>query len=156
VPVLFYFPKDSMRYPNLRYAHANELQFYGQGIPLKELAKRLRRSEKSVTAWLNGDRKVPYWVPELLRLQRMEHMERMRQMGMMSDFNRRAYAGKHLVFFSSRDTEAANDKLFTRANGRAQGTLRLAEQPQATNTRTSYIHARSTDQQPWNRQREPL
>jgi hypothetical protein len=101
-----------MRYPNLRYAHPNELHFHASGIPIKELAKRLRRSEKSVTAWLNGDRKMPYWVPELIRLQRMEHLERMRQMGMMSDFNRRAYAGKHLVFFSSRDTEAANDKTY--------------------------------------------
>jgi hypothetical protein len=101
-----------MRFPNQRYAHPNELEYHARGLPIKELAKRLRRSEKSVTAWLNGGRKLPYWVPELIRLQGMEHRERMRQMGMSTDFNR-WYAKQHLSYFSSHKTEAANDDTTT-------------------------------------------
>lgn len=69
-----------MRYPNTRYGNPTEMQFYTQGIPIKELSKRLKRSEKSIRAWLNGDRKIPWWIPELLRLQQMEHTAIMRQM----------------------------------------------------------------------------
>lgn len=71
-----------MRYPNLRYGNPVELQFYSQGIPIKVLARQLRRSERSVKDWLEGKKKVPWWVPEVVRLQHNEHMERMRQMGM--------------------------------------------------------------------------
>lgn len=71
-----------MRYPNLRYGNPWELQHYAQFIPLKELAKRLRRSERTVHDWLTLRKKVPFWVPELLRLQHKEHVERMRQMNM--------------------------------------------------------------------------
>lgn len=34
--------------------------------------------------WLSGTHKMPYWVPELIRLQNMEHAEMMRQMGMQA------------------------------------------------------------------------
>lgn len=71
-----------MRYPNLRYGNPQELRHYAQFIPLAELAKRLRRSERSVRDWLSGAQKVPWWVPEIIRLQHMEHVERMRQMNM--------------------------------------------------------------------------
>jgi hypothetical protein len=70
-----------MRYPNLRYGNPNEMAYYAQGVPAKDLAKRLRRSERSVNDWLAGKKKVPWWIPELLRLQRMEAVERHRQMG---------------------------------------------------------------------------
>ncbi len=69
-----------MQYPNTRYANPIEMQFYAQGIPIKDLSKRLRRSEKSVRAWLKGERKIPWWIPELLRLQHTEHQNIMRQM----------------------------------------------------------------------------
>jgi hypothetical protein len=62
-----------MRYPTLRYGNPAELQYYAQFIPLKDLAKRLRRSERSVSNWMNGRQKVPWWVPEIIRLQKMEH-----------------------------------------------------------------------------------
>ena len=71
-----------MKYPNLRYGNPLELAHYAQPFPLKELAKRLRRSERSVSDWLQGRAKVPWWVPEILRLQHMERVERMRQMQM--------------------------------------------------------------------------
>lgn len=45
-----------------------------------ELAKALRRSERSVTDWLSGRSKVPWWVPEIMRLQQLEHANMVRQM----------------------------------------------------------------------------
>jgi hypothetical protein len=38
-----------------------------------ELAKALKRSERSVNDWLTGKAKVPWWVPEIMRLQKLEH-----------------------------------------------------------------------------------
>lgn len=70
-----------MRYPNTRYGNPTELQYYTQGLSAKEIARQLKRSEKTVVHWLNGSRKIPFWVPELLRLRRMELDLRMRQMG---------------------------------------------------------------------------
>lgn len=71
-----------MRYPNLRYGDPAALAYHAMGIPLPVLAKRLRRSERSVKDWLEGRAKMPWWVPEVIRLQNMEHAERLRQMGM--------------------------------------------------------------------------
>jgi hypothetical protein len=68
-----------MRYPNLRYGNPTELNYYALGIPLATLARRLRRDERTVSDWLTGKTRVPWWVPEVLRLQRMESVEIMRQ-----------------------------------------------------------------------------
>lgn len=45
--------------------------WYGDDIAI--LAKALRRSERTVRDWLSGAAKVPWWVPEIMRLQVMEH-----------------------------------------------------------------------------------
>ncbi|MCA1323763.1 hypothetical protein [Herbaspirillum sp. alder98] len=78
------FPKDNnektMRYPNTRYGYHQELEYWMQGSSIKDVAKRLKRSERSVHDWMTGKRKVPWWVPEILRLQRMEWYDRMQQM----------------------------------------------------------------------------
>lgn len=71
-----------MRYPNLRYGNPTEMAYYAMGVPLPDLARRLRRHERTVDRWLNGKAKVPWWVPEILRLQRMEAEIRHKQMGM--------------------------------------------------------------------------
>ncbi|MES2027444.1 MAG: hypothetical protein V4448_18000 [Pseudomonadota bacterium] len=71
-----------MKYPNLRYGNPVEFEHYSLGVPLKELSKQLRRSEETIIAWRNGKAKIPFWVPELLRLRRMEHYQRMREMGL--------------------------------------------------------------------------
>jgi hypothetical protein len=71
-----------MKYPNLRYGNPNEFAYYVQGIPLDSVAKRLRRSQRSVKDWLSGTQKVPWWIPELLRLQSMECAHRTYQMNM--------------------------------------------------------------------------
>lgn len=69
-----------MRYPNLRYGNPAEFRHYADGRPLKQLARELRRSERSVHDWLTGRERVPFWVPELLRLRQFEHGQRVRQM----------------------------------------------------------------------------
>lgn len=70
-----------MRYPNLRYGNPSELRFYANGIPLQDLARQLRRDERTVRDWLNGHRRVPFWVPELLRLRNEERANQLRRMG---------------------------------------------------------------------------
>jgi hypothetical protein len=71
-----------VRYPNLRYGNPTELQYHAMGIPLATLARRLRRDERTVRDWLSGRQRVPWWVPEILRLKRMEAELRHRQMNM--------------------------------------------------------------------------
>lgn len=69
-----------MRYPNLRYGNPAELQHYAMPFTLAALARLLRRDERTVRDWLSCRRRVPWWVPELLRLRAMEASERHRQM----------------------------------------------------------------------------
>jgi hypothetical protein len=69
-----------MKYPNERYGNPEALKYWARGIPLHMLAYRLKRSKRCVSDWLNGVKKIPYWVPELLRLQTMEHENIIRQM----------------------------------------------------------------------------
>lgn len=66
--------------PTLRYGNPAEFPFYATGISLLELARRLRRDERTVRDWLTGRARVPWWVPEILRLNRMEAELRHRHM----------------------------------------------------------------------------
>lgn len=69
-----------MRYPNLRYGNPTELNYYAMSYTdVKTLARNLRRDERTVKDWLSGRQRVPWWVPEILRLQRMESADIMRQ-----------------------------------------------------------------------------
>lgn len=70
-----------MRYPNLRYGKREELAYYAMAWPGDNLARFLRRDERTVRDWLSGRTRVPWWVPELLRLKRMEAEVRHQQMG---------------------------------------------------------------------------
>lgn len=72
----------SVRYPNLRYGNPTELAYYAMCEPLPVLARRLRRDERTVRDWISGRTRVPWWVPEILRLKRFEADIRHRQMGM--------------------------------------------------------------------------
>ncbi|WP_377704940.1 hypothetical protein [Pseudoduganella sp. UC29_71] len=78
----FFLGRQIMRYPNRRYGNPTEFQYYvathGDGI--KGVARTLRRDERTVRRWLNQTQKLPWWVPEILRLQRMESAEIVRQM----------------------------------------------------------------------------
>ncbi|MCE3602374.1 hypothetical protein LXA47_01940 [Massilia sp. P8910] len=70
-----------MQYPNLRYGKPEEMRHYALCYgSTAELARALRRSERSVKDWLSGDARVPWWVPEILRLKKLEHDNMVRQM----------------------------------------------------------------------------
>jgi len=71
-----------LRYPNLRYGNPTEMAYYAMGRPVKDLARTLRRDERTVKDWLSGKQRVPWWVPEIMRLKRMEAELRHYQMGM--------------------------------------------------------------------------
>lgn len=114
-----------MRYPNLRYGSPDEFRFYAQGMTVKDLAKRLRRSERSVNEWLAGKRKLPWWIPEIMRLQHLAHCEMMQQMritpvrkqlgivsGTVIEFRQPAAQKSKAVLH---DTNAAGEVLRTKA-----------------------------------------
>lgn len=69
-----------MRYPNLRYGNPTEFAHYAMGIPLADLARMLRRDQRTVRDWLTTKQRVPWWVPELMRLRQIEADLRHRQM----------------------------------------------------------------------------
>lgn len=69
-----------MRFPNLRYGNPTEFAYYAMGRPLPELARALRRDERTIRDWLSGRAKVPWWVPEIMRLRKLEADVRHRQM----------------------------------------------------------------------------
>lgn len=69
-----------MKYPNQRYGNPAEFRHYAAGRPIKHLARELRRSERTVHDWLVGRERVPFWVPELLRLRLVDHAQRVREM----------------------------------------------------------------------------
>jgi hypothetical protein len=70
-----------MRYPNRRYGNPTAMAHYAIWYgSTAELAKTLRRDERTVKDWLSGRARVPWWVPEIMRLQQMEHNDMVRQM----------------------------------------------------------------------------
>lgn len=78
-----------MRFPNLRYGNPTEFAYYCMGRSHADVAKTLRRDERTVRDWLNGRAKVPWWVPEIMRLKHMEMADRQRQMfGALGDQKR--------------------------------------------------------------------
>lgn len=77
-----FFTGVFVRYPNLRYGNPTEFAYYAMGVPLADLARRLRRDERTVRDWLTGRTRLPWWVPEIMRLKRLEADLRHRQMGM--------------------------------------------------------------------------
>lgn len=70
-----------MRYPNRRYGNPTAMAHYALWYGnTANLAKALKRSERSVKDWLSGKSRVPWWVPEIMRLQKMEHDSMVYQM----------------------------------------------------------------------------
>ncbi len=75
-----------MRFPNLRYGNPAELVYYALSFGdsktrIHNLARYLRRDERTVRDWLTVRKKVPWWVPELLRLRDLEISAQLRSMG---------------------------------------------------------------------------
>lgn len=79
-PIILNF--KTMRFPNLRYGKPAEFAHYAMGIPLSDLARILRRDERTIRDWLSAKQRVPWWVPEYMRLRHMEQTEIRRQMNM--------------------------------------------------------------------------
>jgi hypothetical protein len=77
-----------MRFPNLRYGNPTELAYYAMDMPLADLARVLRRDERTVRDWLSCRARVPWWVPEILRLKRMEGIARSREMNMAPEYSK--------------------------------------------------------------------
>ena len=71
-----------MRYPNSRYGNPVEFQYYAQGQTAEEIGRRLKRNKHTVHRWLTGKQKMPWWIPEILRLQRLEYDLWMQQVGL--------------------------------------------------------------------------
>ncbi|MFZ6748033.1 hypothetical protein [Undibacterium sp. Ren11W] len=69
-----------MRYPNQRYADIDHLIYYASDWKIKALAKHLKRDERTIKDWLSGAKKCPWWVPEILRLERLEKYRELQQM----------------------------------------------------------------------------
>jgi predicted transcriptional regulator len=80
-----------MRFPNLRYGNPAELAYYAMGRTLADIARQLRRDERTVRDWLSGRARVPWWVPEILRLKRLEADLMYRQMFWASDTKPRVH-----------------------------------------------------------------
>jgi len=69
-----------MQWPNRRYGSAEALMYYTQGLPMQEICRRLRHCERSIKDYLNHKQKVPWWIPEILRLQDLERRVIFREM----------------------------------------------------------------------------
>lgn len=107
-----------MRYPNLRYGNPTELAYYAMGKTNAALARMLRRDERTVRDWLSGRQRVPWWVPEILRLKRMEADLRHRQMGMGALAPSLGIVGADVITLAQPETKKPQD-----------GGLRLVDAP---------------------------
>jgi hypothetical protein len=94
-----------MQYPTIRYGNPAEFEYHARGIPLKVVAKMLRRSERSVRDWLSGNQKMPWWVPEVLRLRNIEWAEHRRQSGLKEPCLHLGMRG-NLVYFPLKSVRA--------------------------------------------------
>ena len=98
-----------MRYPNLRYGNPTELAYYAKSVPLEVLARRLRRDERTVRDWINARTRVPWWVPEILRLQMVEADLRHRQMGFGALAPKLGIVGAEVVALPTPDAKKPQD-----------------------------------------------
>jgi hypothetical protein len=62
----------SATHSNLRSCSIESAVDYAMGRTHAELARMLRRDERTIRDWLSGRAKVPWWVPEIMRLKRVE------------------------------------------------------------------------------------
>jgi hypothetical protein len=120
----FFLGETKMRYPNLRYGNPAELRHYAQFIQPKDLAKRLRRDERTIRNWLTEREKLPWWVPEIIRLQKMENDEMLRQMNMKPQPLRLGLVTGEVIEF--RRSSSLDDGLVDRVNDTTDKFLVLA------------------------------
>lgn len=99
-----------MRYPNQRYGNPSELRFYAAGIPIRDLARQLRRDERTVSDWLKERQKIPFWVPELLRLRNMEREHQLRRMGIAVNARRFGIVAGDVIQFPERSERTVREQ----------------------------------------------
>lgn len=93
-----------MRYPNLRYGNPTEFRHYAQHMPIRDLARLLRRSERTVQDWLHERQRIPFWVPELLRLRDVERVQQLRHMGILPTMRKLGIVSGDVVRFPAPKT----------------------------------------------------
>lgn len=72
-----------MRHITTRYGSTEAFNHYAMGMgTVAELARFLKRDQRTVRDWLSGRQAVPWWTPELLRLHWVEKNLQARQMGL--------------------------------------------------------------------------
>jgi len=69
-----------MKYPNQRYGNPQEFIFYCRGKPIEIIAKRLKRSTKTIERYISGKTKIPWWINEYLRMADAEQNLRLQYM----------------------------------------------------------------------------
>ena len=117
-----------MKMPNLRYGDRDEFVFYAAGRSPTDLARLLRRSERTVSDWLTGKARLPWWVPELMRLRQMEARERHRQMGFANLPRRLAIATGDVIHFPTRkDSKNENQTPVVARPGPDPDSLRIEQ-----------------------------
>ena len=142
---LFLCLELTMKHPNSRYGNPLEMAFYRRGLSDEELAHYLHRSTKTIERWRTGREKIPFWVPELLRLREFEYQQRMHQMGIVKEKSRLGLMKDNVLTFRLNDHAPA-----WQAPVQQRPTFHnRLDQP-------SFALERSIDQQPDNHRDKPL
>ena len=72
-----------MKNKTKRWAHPIEFEQHCLGVSLEQLSKILQRTPRTVRDWQLGNRPIPAWAPELLRLRHVEGQQYRRQLDIM-------------------------------------------------------------------------
>ena len=75
------------------------LRFYSQGRSIQELSKILKRDEKTIKGWLDYKNKMPWWVPEILRLYQMEQADIRRQIFQSKQYAKLGIVKDNMLLF---------------------------------------------------------
>lgn len=68
------------RNPSRKWAPLAEWNAERHGIPMDVLKRMLVTHRRTIERWDAGQRPVPHWAPQVLRLRRMQSTEVLRQM----------------------------------------------------------------------------
>ena len=93
------------------YASYHEFQFQCQGRPTWAIAQMTRRSVRTIERYLSGTQKIPWWIPEILRLQDQEYFDRTRQQGFNPIRKKLGIVTGELIEFPVKDVEPKSNKI---------------------------------------------
>lgn len=72
-----------MKNKTKRWANPAEFEYYARAYSLHTLARILRRTPRTIRDWQLGNRPIPSWAPEVLRLRIVEAEHYRRQLDYM-------------------------------------------------------------------------